>query len=728
MLLISLCPLLVFSQEKMETTVLFTDEEITIDGLANEKAWEKANEITDFWQWFPTDTLKATQPTVVKFLFDEKNLYVLAMSYSESSETIVPSLRRDFFGRGNDNITVLLDTFMDATNGFMFGTNPMGVQRESLISNGGNNFQRDYNSSWDVKWQTEATQQDGHWISEIRIPLKSIQYPDGATQFRSNVYRNDTHTQQWSTWANTPQNQTIAGLAFMGILNFERPLKKSSKTIALIPYIGGSTQKDFETNEAKNVFNFGGDAKLSIGSGMFLDLTAFPDFSQVEVDDQIINLTRFEVSLPEKRQFFIQNSDLFINFGDRREAQPFFSRRIGVAEDKDGNTIENKIIAGVRLSGKVNNNLRLGFLNMQTQEDIPNEILANNNTVFTLQQQILDRSNLNFIFVNRQTTTASYSFESDQDDYNRVVGADFNLATKNNRWTGRSFFHHSFSPTKKNDSYATGLNFDYNANVHSIAFNTVRIGGDYQSDLGFIRRTGILKSFARYTYRIWTKSKTLRSINLSQAFFYVGKPKEDYLTTDRGTFSTIEFSFTNQANLELRYNNRYTYLQDVFEPTGVDNAIGLAANSSYNYGDFEVSYGSNPGSIFNFWTSTSYGDFYNGTKFSVSSQMNYRIQPYFTASLRLNYNRIKLPQPHSSSNLLLVIPKVDVTFSKSIFWTTLFQYNSQSELLGINSRLQWRFSPLSDLFIVYNDNYMVDSTFTPKIRSLTFKLTYWFNN
>lgn len=698
--------------------------------------WESANEITDFWQWFPVDTLKATQPTVVKFLFDEDNLYLLAISYSESSEIIVPSLRRDFFGRGNDNITLLLDTFMDGTNGFMFGTNPMGVQRESLISNGGNNFQRDYNSSWDVKWKSEASQQDGFWMVEVKIPLRSIQYPDGATQFRANVYRHDTHTTQWSTWTNIPQNQTIASLAFMGILNFERPLKKSKKTIALIPYIGGSVQKDFDENKEKSVFNYGGDAKLSIGSGMFLDLTINPDFSQVEVDDQIINLTRFEVSLPEKRQFFIQNSDLFVNFGDRREAQPFFSRRIGIAKDTLNNTVENKIISGVRLSGKVNNNLRLGFLNMQTQEDNANKIAANNNTVFTLQQKILDRSNLNFIFINRQTTgnpdfgknKDGEEYTNTQDSFNRVIGTDFNLATKNNRWTGRTFFHYSLSPNQKKDTYATGLNFNYNSKVHGGAFNLVRIGDDYQSDLGFIRRTGILKNFARYTYRIWTESERLRSINLSAGFFYVGKPSKDYLTTDRGTFYNVEFTLTNQGRLNLGYNTRYTYLQDAFNPTGVDNAIVLAADSSYSYNSVEASFGSNPGSVFNFDISSSYGDFYNGTRFSVSSQMNYRAQPYLTASVRINYNRIKLPQPYSSANLLLISPKLDFTFNKNLFWATFIQYTSSSESVGINSRLQWRFSPLSDLFIVYNDNYSVDSEFFPKIRSLTFKLTYWFNN
>ena len=181
--LISSCliSMLTYAQEPLETFVKLATQEINIDGFGNEKDWETADEISGFWQWFPTDSLRAEQSTTAKFLVDDINLYILITSYSESSDYIIPSLRRDYSGAGNDNVTVILDTFMDGTNGFMFGTNPLGVKRESLISNGGNNFERDFNKSWDVKWETEATQQDGKTVSEIKIPLKSIQYPEGSS-------------------------------------------------------------------------------------------------------------------------------------------------------------------------------------------------------------------------------------------------------------------------------------------------------------------------------------------------------------------------------------------------------------------------------------------------------------------------------------------------------------------------------------------------------------------
>ena len=198
---------------------------------------------------------------------------------------------------------------------------------------------------------------DTCYTSEIVIPLTSFKFKEGETKWRFNSYRFDNQSNETSTWANIPQNQNIFGLGFMGNMVFEQPLGKSRTPLALIPYVNGSALKDFEEGNTTNKVSVGGDAKISIGNSMNLDITVNPDFSQVEVDDQVTNLTRFEVSLPEKRQFFIDNNDLFGSFGDSRDANPFFSRRIGIAKDTADNTIENKIIGGVRLSGKLTKGL-----------------------------------------------------------------------------------------------------------------------------------------------------------------------------------------------------------------------------------------------------------------------------------------------------------------------------------------------------------------------------------
>jgi hypothetical protein len=512
----------------------------------------------------------------------------------------------------------------------------------------------------------------------------------------------------------------------MKTLKFEKTLPKAKVPLAIIPFSSGIVSKDFEENSSASSLSAGGDAKLSIGSGMILDLTLNPDFSQVEVDDQIINLTRFEVRLPEKRQFFIQNSDLFDNYGDRFETQPFFSRRIGVAKDRDGNTIENKIIAGARLSGKLTDNLRLGFLNMQTAEDPANGIVSNNNTVFSLQQKMFSRSYLGFIIVNRQQT-GDVDFEIDQDEFNRVAGLDYTLASKDNKWTGRSFVHQSILASKEKEAYSAGFRLNYNSRKHNFSYGGNRIGKNYSSDLGFLRRTGIQKHFLRYGYRFWIDSKKIRSFELSQTFLYVDKPKTNNLVTDRSVRTRGELRFTNQSQLRFQFAHKYTYLINDFNPLGGDETVGPPAESGHYYNDFELSYRSNFSKKINYNTQLTYGGFYNGTKLSIESEIAIRLQPRFNGSIKVNYDRIDFPTPFSSGELWLVGPKLDLTFSKSVFWNTFIQYSSQSENLGINSRLQWRFAPLSDFYLVYNDNYLARTTFVPRTRSLTFKLTYWLN-
>lgn len=708
-----------------DVTALFTKVPPKIDGNIEEE-WERVSPSSPFWEYFPADTLLAKQQTKVKFLYDNQHLYVLIEADNPEENYITPSLRRDFSSRNSDSVTLVLDTFNDGTNAFLFGTNPEGVQREALISNGGNNFPRDFNRSWDVKWQLEVVKTATGYTTEMKIPLSSLRYGEKSTQWRVNVYRSEIANNISSSWANIPRNQSIAGLAYMKTLKFEKALPKAKVPLAIIPFSSGIVSKDFEENSTASSLSAGGDAKLSIRSGMILDLTFNPDFSQVEVDDQIINLTRFEVRLPEKRQFFIQNSDLFDNYGDRFETQPFFSRRIGVAKDRDGNTIENKIIAGARLSGKLTDNLRLGFLNMQTAEDAANGIASNNNTVFSLQQKMFSRSYLGFIFVNRQQI-GDVDFDIDQEEFNRVVGLDYTLASKDNKWTGRSFIHQSILASKEKEAYSAGFRLNYNSRKHNFSYGGNRIGENYSSDLGFLRRTGIQKHFLRYGHRFWIDSKKIRSFELSQTFFYVDKPKTNNLVTDRSVRIRGELRFTDQSQLRFQFAHKYTYLINDFNPLGGEETLGPPAESGHYYNDFELSYRSNFSKKINYNTQLTYGGFYNGTKLSIESEVAIRLQPRFNGSIKVNYDRIDFPAPFSSGELWLVGPKLDLTFSKSVFWNTFIQYSSQSENLGINSRLQWRFAPLSDFYLVYNDNYFARTTFVPRTRSLTFKLTYWLN-
>ena len=707
---------------------IFIDSNINIDGIADESEWDKAKFNSEFWQYFPLDSIKAPDQTKFKILYNNENLYVLIVSDFQDNKYVVSSLKRDWSSRNNDSMTLVLDTFNDATNAFLFGISAEGVRREGLISNGGNssNRGRDFSFSWDVKWQGEVSTNKNILIAELKIPLSSLRYDDKSAKWRINIYKTDIGKNVVSSWAKIPRNLSRASLAFMGNLNFEKPLGKSKTPLFLIPYTSGLTGNNFEDQKRISSFGLGGDAKLSIGSGMVLDLTYNPDFSQVEVDDQIINLTRFEVRLPEKRQFFLQNSDLFSSFGNSYSAQPFFSRRIGVAKDLDGNTIQNKIIVGARLSGKINKNLRLGFLNMITDSDPENEISSNNNSVIALQQKMFSRSFLGLIFINREKLEED-EIENDQAKFNRVLGIDYNLQSKDSKWVGKIWYHKSYESKNVKNNFSNGLWLNYNSRKNNLFLSSRQISDEFSSDLGFIRRTGIKSHFIKYGHRLWIDSKRIRSIELSQQLYFVDTPNLSNLITDRNYETQGVISFTNQSKFELTYNRRYTFLLDDFDPVGGENSIALPSNNGFFYNDFEMQFSSNYTKNYYFNFQTTIGQFYSGNRVSFNTELSYRIQPKFSGSIKFRYDDIYFPSIYTYGKLFLIGPKLEYTFNKKLFWNTFVQYSSKSDNLGINSRLQWRFAPLSDLYLVYNDNYFTYDNLVPRVRSLTFKLTYWLN-
>ena len=700
------------------------DAKITLDGSLDEAVWQTAESAQNFQQYFPTDSVQAAQQSEIKMLYDDTTLYVGITVYAAGNDYVVPTLQRDFRAGGSDNITLMFDTFNDGTNAFLFGTNPLGVRREALVSNGGTTLSG-FTTSWDVKWRGETKIYDKYYVSEWAIPLTSFKFKQGETKWRFNSYRFDVQSNESSTWMKIPQNQFIFSLAFMGDMIFEKGLGKSRTPLALIPYINGISLKDFENNTSENNVSIGGDAKIAVGNGMNLDITINPDFSNVEVDNLIINTTRFAVALPERRQFFIDNVDLFGTFGSQRDSNPFFSRRIGIAEDIDGNTIENSILAGVRLSGKLNKDWRLGFLNIQTAEDVENEIASNNNTVFALQKKVFSRSNLSFLFINRQTFK-DFDFQDAADKYNRVVGVDYNLASKDNTWVGKFFYHKSFAPEIGDDDDAAGASLEYLTKNVNFGVRTNYVGNDFRSDLGFIRRRDIIALRPYAEYNFWPENSKLIRHGFRFGPNAILRPTLDFQNTDYTIFYSWDAQFKGQEELGVRVFDRFTFLTDPFDPTGTDGAVELPGDVGYHYLSGEIGFRSDRRKQFSYATEVGWGEFFNGHRTTFEGSANLRIQPKVLLSLNLNYNGINLPEPFPSADIWLVSPRIEFTLNRSVFWTTLVQYGNQSDNLGINSRLQWRFAPLSDLFIVYNDNYFVNN-FMPRNRSINLKLTYWLN-
>jgi hypothetical protein len=701
-------------------------EPIVLDGILDEAIWQDAEGWNgNFMQYFPSDTSVSNYPSRVKVAFDDTNLYLAAIMENKGPRKYVStSLRRDYRGEQNDGISFVFDTFNDLTNAFQFGVNPYGVQREALLANGGSRAE-DLNLAWDNKWYSEAKIMENHWQVEVIIPLSTIRFNEGAQNWNVNFYRIDSHTGERSTWAPIPRNIPIITTAFLRKMIFEEPLMKKGANVSLIPYVAGRTSRNFLENSSEALTPaIGGDAKIGIGPAMNLDLTFNPDFSQVEVDQQVTNLDRFEIFFPERRQFFLENGDLFDSFGQPR-SRPFFSRRIGVDIDSaTGQNVQSKIIYGARLSGKLNENWRVGAMNMQTATDEDAGIVGKNFTVLALQRKVFERSNIGLIYVNKESLALDeYQQLFDPTAYNRLLGVDYNLNSANGKWTGKVFYHRTFESVKVDKPYSFNAYLLYNDLHWNWTFSIQDVGKSYNPEVGFVPRSDFKRINPDLTYLFYPKSKFINRHGPKLEF--EGLWNETLGTTDRDINLGYIVRFNSLAELEITQRNRYVYLFSNFDPTRSGGAP-LAAGTDYSYQNVLVEYRSNPRKKLNVGVVGEFGEYFTGSIQRITSQTGLRLGYLANISMNFNYARIRLPQPQRDADLILVGPRIDLTLTKDLFWTTFVQYNSQIDNLNINTRIQWRYAPVSDFFLVYTDNYF-PGDFLPKQRSLVFKLNYWLN-
>ncbi|MEM6319709.1 MAG: DUF5916 domain-containing protein [Bacteroidota bacterium] len=715
-----------------------TNEKIKLDGILDEAIWVKCGRISNFWQFFPTDSARAGGQTEILMTYDENNIYVATKCYSSDNQFLTPTLKRDYGFRNSDNISILFDTFNDQTNAFLFGMNPEGVRREALISGGGRE-RSGFDNSWDNKWDGDAKIYEDYWIAEFAIPFKTIRYTEGSTRWRFNSYRNDTQINEITSWINVPMNNILMDLTYMGNMIWDEPLKKPSTNISVIPYVAGSTIRDFENVEqskAVSDFAIGGDAKIAVTSGLNLDLTVNPDFSQVEVDQQVTNLDRFEIFFPERRQFFLENADLFGDFGPSR-ANPFFSRRIGVTIDTaTGQNIQNTILYGARLSGKINNKLRVGLLNMQTAKQLENDLPSFNYTVAAVEQQVFKRSNIAFMGVNKQAINAD-DFSGSFNSYNRVAGLEYRLASADNYWTGKANYFQAFTPSDEEQKFTHFAQLIYNRRKYRLEWAQLLIGEGYNAEVGFVPRRDIFLVSPEASLNFFPEDGPVaqHTVGFDARWIYkMGKDdnliQPDFGLADAGAefFWNANFKSTAELNVVVEYNR--ILLLDDFDPTRIQKeGIVLPAGNIYKYTNLGVSYSSNQFNLFEWQVEPNIGQFYNGFRTGVEGSFIYKFPPFGSIAVDYSYNHINLDAPFERANLWLVGPKIDLTFSKKLFFTTFVQYNNQFDNLNINARFQWRFKPVSDFFLVYTDNYLTNpfDQFSVRNRALVAKLTYWLN-
>ena len=467
---------------------------------------------------------------------------------------------------------------------------------------------------------------------------------------------------------------------------------------------------------------------MSLSSSLNLDLTVNPDFSQVDVDRQVINTERFSLFFPERRNFFLENSDLFANFG-RDGIRPFFSRKIGIGEGGK----QLPIIAGARLTGNITKDVRIGLLNVQT--DKYEELRPQNYTVASVEKRVLNRSNVKALFTNRQTTigrTQSKN-ENGQAEYNRVGGAEFNYLSSNSKYSGSVKYFRSYNPGISNETDYFSIGGEYADKKWWLMSNVNKVGKNFITDAGFVPRLynydagadttvrlGFISWNSFFQYRVFSQSS--KRVNM---YLYDFIPSITW--NSNGTLNEAivqlkyEVLFKDRRYLQL--NLKTTHINLPFE-TELFKNTGNLMPVYYSYQSARFDYYSDIRRPISWNLGGEAGSFYNGSKYNISGSINKRIQPW--GNFGVNFSQTFVELNNKKVNVSLVSPMMEIAFSPTMYWTTFLQYNTQSENFNLNSRFQWRFRPMSDLFVVYTDNYNTEGLMI-KNRSLVVKLNYWLN-
>ncbi len=724
-----------------------SDSPITADGILDEPTWEQAERGGGFWQSFPTDNTPAQDSTQFMVTYDDDFLYLAVICYDYlPGEPITTTLKRDFNWMANDNISFYIDPFNDKTNGFAFQLTPDNVQREGLVTLGG-----DVADDWDNKWFSGTSKGDNFWIAEMAIPFKSIRF-NSVPEWNLQFIRNNQKRNERTVWIQVPQRFRSSDLLYSGQLVWDTPPPEAGTNLTVIPYTTLNTGRDFEAGElTQSAVDAGFDAKIGLTNSLNLDLTFNPDFSQVEVDQQVTNLQRFELFFPERRQFFLENQDLFSGNGFP-PSRPFFSRRIGI--QGSGSTQRNvPILGGARLSGKLGDKMRVGVLNIVSREDEfvsqdgedKNISPAQNYSVAIIERQIMDRSRLSAIFVGRtnlgKAALDSFRVENGnvfnekgdevnaQDtlislsEYNYVYGLNYDLASSNNKWNGRFFYHRSADPVAKTDNVSHGRFMEFQTTNVRIGAYHLYTGDNYNAEVGFVQRTGVMYYGVETEYNFFTEGAIQRhgpNVEIRRV------SDNHWNVLDKELDANYTLSFLNRSQIRVGYGWQSVLLQGTFDPSGTDGEE-LPENTEYSFGNGYISYESDNRKPFNFEIFAGTGNYFNGTRSAVGGEINFRFQPILQIGVEAEYNAIELPEPYNDADLLLLSPRIDLTLTNKVFFTSFLQYNTQDRNFSQNHRFQWRFKPVSDLFIVYTDNYITTPNWETRNRALVVKLSYWLN-
>jgi hypothetical protein len=694
-------------------------ESLQVDGKLEESLYRTIPSISGFTQQEPRAGEPATEKTEVWVLFDEENVYISARCWDSHPERMVANeMRRDNFNLYmNEHFAVIFDTFYDRRNGYVFFTNPLGGLYDAQATD-----ERNTNSDWNTVWEAKTGRFAQGWTVEMAFPFKSLRYKPGASQIWGiNFRRLVRWKNEKSHLAPIPvayRRNGLIKLSFAAtVVGIEPP--ERSLNLELKPYTAAGLRTDLDADEPyTNDFDgdIGFDAKYGVTRSMTFDFTYNTDFAQVEIDEQQVNLTRFSLFFPEKREFFLEGQGIF-NFGgresrrffDEQSDMPilFYSRRIGL---QDGSSVP--INTGGRLTGRAGA-YTIGALAMQTGEVIDEEIPTTRFGIARVKRDLFRRSYIGFLGTYRSEALESIGSSS-------TFGVDANFSFFENLHIS-TYWAKTSTPDLTNEDESYMGSFRWGNDLFGLDLQHLVVGENFNPEVGFLRRDDMRKNYGKLTF-----SPRPRSIGAIRQFFFEGT--FDHITNLAGLLETRvgDFQFQAQFNsgdrLIVGYRNNYEYLDEEFEiyddtfiPTG-----------GYSFGDWGYRYWFGPQRRISGLVGFDHGSFYSGTRRALTYWGRVELTKQFSLEPMLSFNWVDLVEGEFTTSLLRL--RADYMFSPRAFLSGLVQYNSSNDSLTSNIRFRWEYRPGSDIFLVYSDGRDTSFSGMPQLenRSLVFKVTRLF--
>ncbi len=714
------------SRDRFVVDAVHTDTAPHIDGVLDDEMWAAAPVIDAFVQQDPNEGAPATERTEVRVLYDARRLYLAVHAFdSEPASIVATEMRRDSDRLlDEDSFQVIVDTFDDARNGYMFVTTPLGAKLEQQISDEGEGAPRgnttatnpNVNLNWDGVWDVATRRTSDGWTAEIVIPMASLRFSSAPVQtWGLNFMRNIRRKNEQVFWAPIPKAYTLTRVSLAGSLRGLQSLERGLD-LKVKPYVLGGVHADRAHAGApltSTLHDAGLDVKYGVTGGLTLDLTYNTDFAQVEADEQQVNLTRFSVVFPEKRDFFLENAGLF-NFGTGSMFSPsplgtdvFFSRRIGLSDT--GQPIP--ILGGARLAGKAGPN-NIGVLDLQT--DGTDGQPGDNFFVGRYSRDVLKRSRLGAIVVNKEATGGGSR-------YNRSVGADANFVFGRGLQLN-SFVAKTATPGLEGSNAAMFGRVAYRTPAWNVYTNYMEVQEHFNAEVGLVQRTGVrtFKSYVSRTPR--PRRGVFRVLEPMYVLTYVTDMTGRMV--GRKNHHMLGATLKDGSSFSLIYDRELDVQDGPFEMArGVIVPAGM-----HRYNSFELDYNTNPARRFYErlkWSPEVFYTFYGGKRREVNLAVGTRATSSLSAELQFKHNHVRMPYGEFLVNLSIL--RVDYALSPRNTIRTLTQYNSATHDLTTSIRFNLIYRPGSDLYVVYNDlerTGVPADVFAPSDRQIAIKWNY----